>query len=208
MSLYIPPDISHQIQSYMDVTTMITSLLISKSFSDPEVDTRRIYCYENPTKKLPIWVTKVQLGEQIANENLEEEKQLNYLDCALNTKIWSLGVRTLQNITHLCLGRSYISGRVVVLMTKLTHLELDWSFNFDSSDLRYLKSLRSLTLGNNSVSTKDIILLDSLNRINLGICLGISLNSIFAMKNLRIIEKSCNCYSRESDGWWIMQLKL
>ena len=206
--LYLVEDIAHQIQSYMDVTTMITSLLISKSFSDPEVDDKRIYCYENPTKKLPNWVTKVQLGENIENENIKEEKQLTYLDCALNNRIWSDGIRLLTNITHLCLGRSYISYGVLISLTKLTNLELDWSFNFDSSDLRHLKTLKSLTIGSKEMSNNDILSLESLEQLNLGSFVYTPINSLFTMKILRLIDKTREIYYKNSEGIWMSRLKL
>ena len=96
MSLYIPVEIGQEIQDFLDAKTMITSLLISKSFSKPKLDNVRVYKYRGFTYEwnstefsrvhhvVPKWVMKVKLNENTFDEDLKNCGHIKWLHLGRN----------------------------------------------------------------------------------------------------------------------------
>ena len=149
MSLYLPKDIAHYIQGFMDDSTFFSSMYISTSFliKNP-VD--RVFNYVNQQYQLPPWVTRIKLGDNIVDKNLKKCKQLVELDIG-RSKINTQTVKNLENIKILKLGWSKISKNALDKMQNLEHLEIQ-NATKSFGICFYGKSLKYLDLGNTTDS--------------------------------------------------------
>ena len=77
MSLYIPPDIAHLIQSYLDTDNYVSSRSVNSSFYG-EMDQGRIYPYG--TEEIPTWVRKVKICANFDSFRDNDYTQLTYID--------------------------------------------------------------------------------------------------------------------------------
>ena len=144
MTLYLPSDIAQYIQSYMDNVNFITSLSVCKSFTPNFCD--RLFYYVNPNYKLPKWVTRVELGDEINDENLKDCKQLVELHIG-RAKLGTLIVKKLGNLQVLKLGYSKISHKALHNKEKLQHLDIQSATKCFGQSFQCLKSLKYLDLG-------------------------------------------------------------
>ena len=144
MTLYLPSDIAQYIQSYIDNVNFITSLSVCKSFTPNFCD--RVFYYTNPNYKLPTWVTRVELGGQIRDENLKNCKQLVELHIG-HAKIETITVKKLENMKVLKLGWSKISYKALIKMNQLEHLDIQYATKCFGQSFPCLKSLKYLDLG-------------------------------------------------------------
>ena len=157
MSVYIPPEIAHEIQDYLDQTTMIISLLISKSFNQPKTDTRRIYKYRGHSDTwtstgfqrihhiVPKWVMKIRLNEDTVDEDFANCSHIIWLHLGMNLYVTEKCFSSLVNLEHLSVGKSQLYKKFEDL-SKLESLHLG-SKKGNRIDLSNKLRLKRLHLG-------------------------------------------------------------